>query len=72
MAYPFYARDAGEIFFQPFFDKFLNKVWEKDYFEYMKGSKFIAVLFFWNYKVRNCYELLLQGRQHPIYAREVF
>ena len=35
-----------KFFFQPFFDKFLNKVWEKDYFEYMKGSKFIAVLFF--------------------------
>ena len=35
-----------KFFFQPFFDKFLNKVWEKDYFEYMKGSKFIPVLFF--------------------------
>ena len=73
MAYPIYARDVGEIFFSGFiFAKFVNKVWEKDYFGYMKGSKFIAVLFCWNYKVRNCYELLLQGRRHPIYAREVF
>ena len=35
-----------KFFFQPFFDKFLKKVRQKDYFEYMKGSKFIAVLFF--------------------------
>ena len=34
------------FFSQFFFAKFLNKVWEKDYFGYMKGSKFIAVLFF--------------------------
>ena len=72
MAYPIYARDVGEIFFSVFFAKFLNKVWEKDYFEYLKESKFIAVLFIWNYKVRNCYELLSPGRRHPIYAREVF
>ena len=71
----FYHRAFGRwrISFSGFIlAKFLNKVWEKDYFGYMKGSKFIAVLFSWNYKVRNCYELLLQGRLHPIYAREVF
>ena len=52
MAYPIYARDVGEIFFSVFFfAKFLNKVWEKDYFGYMKGSKFIAVLFIWNTKL---------------------
>ena len=25
----------------------MNNVWEKDYFGYMRGSKFIAVLFGW-------------------------
>ena len=45
MAYPIYAGDVGEIFFSFFFAIFLNKIWEKEYFGDMKGSKFIAVLF---------------------------
>ena len=55
----------------------MNKVWEKDYFGYTKGSEFIAVLCSGNYKVSNCYEVLLKGMaypismRHPIYARDV-
>ena len=51
------------------FAKFLHKVWKKNYFGDMKGSKFIAVLFSWNYKVSKYYELLLKGMPHPIRAR---
>ena len=37
----------------------------------MKGSEFIAVLCSGNYKVSNCYEVLLNGMAYPIYARDV-
>ena len=37
----------------------------------MKGSEFIAVLCSGNYKVSNCYEVLLKGMAYPIYARDV-
>ena len=49
----------------------MNKVWEKDYFAYIKESEFIAVLCSGNYKVSNCYEVLLKGMACPIYARDV-
>ena len=49
----------------------MNKVWEKDYFGYMNGSEVIAVLCSGNYKVSNCYEVLLKGMAYPIYARDV-
>ena len=37
----------------------------------MKRSEFIAVLCSGNYKVNNCYEVLLKGMAYPIYARDV-
>ena len=46
--------------------KFFNKVWEKDYFADMKRTKFIAVICRWNFKVSNCYEVLLRGMPYPI------
>ena len=49
----------------------MNKVWEKDYFGFMEGSEFIAVLCSGNYKVSNCYEVLLKGMAYPIYARDL-
>ena len=57
-------------FFRCFLAKFLNKVWEKDYFTDMKASKFLAMLSSWNYKDSNCYELLLQRGPHPVGSRD--
>ena len=37
----------------------------------MKANKFLAILCSGNYKVRNCYELLLKGMPYPIYSRDV-
>ena len=37
----------------------------------MKGSEFIAILCSVNYRVSNCYEVLLKGMAYPIYARDV-
>ena len=59
-----------KFFFSFFLAKFLNKVWEKDYFTDMKASKFLAMLSSWNYKDSNCYELLLQRGSHPVCSRD--
>ena len=59
-----------KFFFYFSVDKFLNKVWEKDYFTEMKASKFLAMLSSWNYKISNCSELLLQRGPHPVCSRD--
>ena len=57
-------------FFSFFFAKFLNKVWEKEYFTDRKASKLLAMFSSLKYKVNNCYELLLHGRPHLVCSRD--
>ena len=59
-----------KFFFYFFLVKFLNKFWEKDYFTEMKASKLFPMLSSWNYRVSNCYELLLQRGPHPVCSRD--